>query len=67
VLDQPQNVLGLKAEIHDVPDIFDVDAVAELGLQFIADEFQRFAETGGRRAVAAHANLDRFAHDGAGR
>ena len=62
VLDQPQNVLGLEAEIHDVPDIFDVDAVAELGLQFVADEFQRFAETGGRRAVAAHADLDWFAH-----
>jgi hypothetical protein len=62
VLDQPQNVLGAIAEIHDVPDVFDVDAVAELGREPLADEFQGAAEAGGRRAVASHANLDRIAH-----
>ena len=33
VFDQPQNVFGAIAEIHDVPDIFHIDAVAELRLQ----------------------------------
>src|SRR5271168_3181285 len=32
VFDQPQDVFGAIAEIHDVPDIFHVDAVAELRL-----------------------------------
>jgi hypothetical protein len=50
--------------VHDVPDVFDIDAVAELTLQFVADELQRFAEAGGGRAVAAHADLDWLAHAG---
>ena len=41
VLDQPQNLFGAVAEIHDVPDILDVDAVAELRLQRVADQFER--------------------------
>ena len=31
VLDQRENVLGLVAVVHDVPDVVDGDAVAELG------------------------------------
>src|SRR5262249_61009789 len=31
VLDQPQDVLRAIAELQDVPDIFDLDAVTELG------------------------------------
>ena len=54
VLDQRQNVLGLVAVIHDVADVFDRDAVAELRFKLVADEFQRLAEAGRRRAVAAH-------------
>src|ERR1019366_10614322 len=36
----------------------------KLGLQFVANELQRFAEAGGGRAVAAHADLDWLAHAG---
>ena len=39
ILDQPQNLFGAVAEIHDVPDILDVDTVAELRLQRVADQF----------------------------
>src|SRR4029079_5418904 len=60
--DQPQDFFGLVAEIHDVPAILDVDAVAELLLQAVADEFDRLAEAGGRRAVAAHADGDGVGH-----
>src|SRR5262245_39432343 len=45
MLHEPQNVLGPVAEIHDVPDVLDVDAIAELGLQSVADELQRTAES----------------------
>jgi len=61
-LDQPQDFLGLVAEIHDVPAILDVDAIAELLFQAVADKFHRLAEAGGRRAVAAHADLNRIGH-----
>ena len=61
-LDQPQDFLGLVAEIHDVPAILDVDAVAELLFQPVADEFHRLAEAGGRRAVAAHADGNWIGH-----
>src|SRR5579871_2580848 len=62
VFDQPQNLFGAIAEIHDVPDIFDVDAVAELRLQGVADEFERARERGCGRSVAAHADCDWFGH-----
>ena len=57
VLDQPQDVLGAVAEVHDVPDIFDLDAVAELGDEAVADELERAAETGAGGTVASHADL----------
>src|ERR1700736_3735368 len=56
MLDQPQNVLGAVAEVHDVPHILDVDLVAELRDQTIADHLQGAAEARRGRAVAAHAN-----------
>jgi hypothetical protein len=62
MLHQPQNILRPVTEVHDVPDVFDVDAVAELDLESIADELQRTAEPRRRRSVTAHANLDRIAH-----
>src|SRR3954447_17418550 len=40
VLHQPQNVLCAIAKVHDVPDILDVDAVAELGRESVADALQ---------------------------
>ena len=55
-LDQPPDFVGLVAEIHDVPAILDVDAVAELLFQAVADVLERLAEAGGRRSVAAHAD-----------
>ena len=58
MLHEPQNVLGAVAEVHDVPDVLDVDAIAELGREPVADELQRTAESGRRGAVAAHADLD---------
>ncbi len=57
--DQPEDILRAIAELHDVPDIFDIDLIAELGLQPIADEDQRLAETGGGRTITTHADLDR--------
>ncbi len=60
--DQRQNVLGLVALIHDVPDVVDGDAIAELRLEPVADEFQRPGKTGGRRSVTAHADRDWIAH-----
>ena len=62
VLDQPQDVVGAIAEVHDVPDVLDLDPVAELGFEPVADQLQRAAEAGGGGAVAAHADLDRIAH-----
>src|SRR5438105_3312484 len=62
MLDQPQNILGAIAEVHDVPDVLDAHAVAEFALELIAHHFQRAREAGRRRAVTAHANLDRVAH-----
>src|SRR6266851_2617675 len=62
VLDQPQYVLGLVAEIHDVPDVFYLDAVAEAGHQPVADALQCAAEARRRRSITAHANLRPFAH-----
>ena len=59
VLDQRENVLGLVAVVHDVPDVIDGDAAAEFGGELVADEFQRLGEAGGGRAVAAHADFDR--------
>ena len=32
MLDQPQDVLGLQTEVHHIPDIFDVDPIAEFAL-----------------------------------
>ena len=58
VLDQREDVLGLVAVVHDVPDVVDGDAVAELGGELVADEFQRLGKAGGRRPVAAHADFD---------
>src|SRR5262249_44216964 len=62
VLDQPQNILGAIAELHDVPDILDLDALAEFGRQRVADELERAAEAGTRGAVASHADLNRVGH-----
>src|SRR4029077_4787333 len=62
VLDEPEDVLGAVAEIHDVPDIFYVDAVAELGRQCVADEFERTRKAGRRWSVASHADFDRIGH-----
>ena len=62
MLDQPEDVVGAIAEVHDVPNVLDVDAVAELGGELVADEFKRAAEAGGGGAVAAHADLDRVGH-----
>ena len=62
VLDQPEDVLGAVAEIHDVPDILHVDPVAELGRQRIADQFERARKDGRGRSVAAHADGDRIGH-----
>src|SRR5262249_18322273 len=56
VFDEPQDILGPVAEIHDVPDVFDVDLVAEGGGEPVADQLEPAAERGGRRAVAAHAD-----------
>jgi hypothetical protein len=44
VLDQPQDVLGAIAEVHDVPDVFDVDLVAEFGRELVADQLEAVAE-----------------------
>src|SRR6266566_3658687 len=62
VLDQPQDVLGAITEVHDVPDVFNFHAAAELGLQLIADALERAAKTGRWRAIAAHADRDRVCH-----
>ena len=62
VFDQPQDIVGAVAEIHDVEDVFHVDPVAELARQPVADELERAAEAGAGRPVAAHADLDRGAH-----
>jgi hypothetical protein len=62
VLDQPQYVLGAVSEIHDVPDILDVDVLAELRCKAIADHLEREAEAGRGRAIAPHADLKRTAH-----
>src|SRR2546423_12651824 len=62
MLDQPQNILGAIAEVHDVPDVLDAHAVAEFALELIAHYLQRAREAGRRRAVATHADLDRVAH-----
>ena len=64
VLHQPQDVLGPIAEIHDVPDIFDLHPVAEIAFEAVADEFEGARETGGGGAIAAHADLDRVGHPG---
>src|SRR5260221_9513836 len=37
---QPQNVLGAIAEVHDVPDVLYVDAVAELFRKTVAHALQ---------------------------
>src|SRR5262245_20957270 len=62
MLDEPQDVLGPIAEVHDVPDVFDLDLRAEFGNEPVADQLERATEAGGRGAVAAHANLDWFGH-----
>ena len=62
VLDQPEDVFGAVAEIHDVPDILHVDPVAELRRQRIADQFERARKAGRGRSVAAHADGDRIGH-----
>src|SRR5439155_3875916 len=62
VLDQPQDILGAIAEIHDVPDVLDLQALAELGREPVADEFERAAKAGGRGPVTSHADLDPIAH-----
>jgi len=61
-LNEPHDFLGLVAEIHDVPAILDVDAVAELLLQAVADALHRLAEARGRRSVAAHADGNWIGH-----
>src|SRR5262249_25663804 len=33
MLDQPQDILGTITEVHDVPDVFNLHTVAELGLK----------------------------------
>jgi hypothetical protein len=48
--------------IHDVVDILNGNALAELRLEFVADQFQRLAEAGRRWAIAAHADLDWLGH-----
>ena len=60
-LDQPEDVLGLVAEIHDVPDVADLDAVPERRFHVIADQLEGAAERGRGRAIAAQADLDRSA------
>src|SRR5882757_7018344 len=62
VFHQPQDVLGPIAEVHDVPNILDVDAVAELGRESVADTLEGETETGAWRPVAPHTNLDLIAH-----
>jgi hypothetical protein len=59
-LDQPQDVFGPVAEIHDVPNILDVDPVAEALLQALTDALEGAAEAGIGRPVAGHANGNRF-------
>src|SRR5262245_58122979 len=59
---QPQNVLGAVAEVHDVPDIFDIDTVAEFGHETIADALQGEAEACRRRPIATHTYLDWISH-----
>jgi len=61
-LDQRQDVLGLMAVIHDVEDVIDLDAVAKLRLEPVADELERLGKAGGRRAVAGHLDCDRRRH-----
>src|SRR5438552_10765971 len=43
VLDQPEDVLGAVAELHDVPDVVNAHAVAEFGREAVTDEFERTA------------------------
>src|SRR5262249_50928149 len=62
VLDQPQDIVGAIPQIHDVPDILDRDAVAELCRQPVADTLERAAEAGAGGAVASHSDLDRPGH-----
>ena len=62
ILDEPQNFLGPIAEIHNVPDVFYADAVAEFLRQLVADELQSARERGRRRPIAAHAYGDRIGH-----
>src|SRR5882672_8309779 len=62
MFNQPQDVLGPIAEVHDVPHVLDVDAVAEFGAKTVADALQGEAEACRRRPVAAHAYLDRISH-----
>ena len=63
-LDQRKDVLGLVAVVHDVPDVIDGHAITKPVQQFVADEFERLAEACGGRAVAGHADPERFRHAG---
>ena len=58
LLDQPHDVLAAIPEVEDVVDVAHVDLVAELRRQPVADLFERQAEPGRRRAVAAHDDAD---------
>src|SRR3954452_13718701 len=60
VFHEPQNVFGPVAEVHDIPDISDLDAIVELRREPLADALEGPAETRRRRSIAAHANLNRI-------
>jgi hypothetical protein len=62
VLDQPQDVVGAIAEIHDVPDVLDLDVVSEFAVEPLADALERAAKPGAGGTVAAHADLNRCRH-----
>src|SRR5262249_7645467 len=62
LFDEPEDVFGAVALVHDVPDIGDGDGIAEFGSQTVSDQFQAAAERGGGGAVATHADGNWMVH-----
>src|SRR5262249_50892569 len=62
MLHQPQDVVGAIAEIHDVPDVFDIDIVTKLVAEPLADAFERAAKAGAGGTVTAHAYVNWSVH-----